>query len=73
MKTRTWENDPDTEVAKIPALAMTTRQAAAALGIGERTMRDLLVSGQIKSVKIGKSRRVAASHLQEYLDRQAAA
>lgn len=73
MKPRTWEGDPDTEVAKIPALAMTTRQAAAALGIGERTMRDLLVSGQIKSVKIGKSRRVAASHLQEYLDQQAAA
>jgi excisionase family DNA binding protein len=37
-----------------------TRQAAQRLGVSERTMRELLMSGQVQSVKVGRRRVISA-------------
>ena len=45
----------------------TVTEAAQQLKIGRTTMYELVMSGQIRSVTIGRSRRVPASCITEYL------
>jgi excisionase family DNA binding protein len=44
-----------------------TRQAAQRLGVSEREMRELLMSGQVKSVKVGRRRVVFAAAIDALL------
>jgi excisionase family DNA binding protein len=44
-----------------------TRQAAQRLGVSERTMRELVMSGQVKSVKVGRRRVVSAAAIDALL------
>lgn len=58
------------------ALLLTPEEAAQALRVGRSKVYDLMRSGQLRSVKIGGSRRVSAQALVEYvaaLERQTAA
>lgn len=48
-------------------LLYTTEEAAASLGVGVTKMKDLLRHGELRSVKIGRLRRVTASSLREYV------
>lgn len=48
-------------------LLYTTEEAAASLGIGVTKMKDLLRYGELRSVKIGRLRRITASSLREYV------
>ena len=43
--------------------------AAAALGIGRSKLFELIASGQIETVQIGRSRRVPAEALSAYVQR----
>ncbi|MDT3395804.1 helix-turn-helix domain-containing protein [Streptomyces sp. B1866] len=52
-------------------VALTVEEAARRLGIGRTTMYALVSSGQIRSVKIGRLRRIPAQALTEYLTAQA--
>ncbi len=52
-------------------LLLTPEAAAERLSIGRTTMFELLASGEIKSVKIGRARRIPATALTEYVNRLA--
>lgn len=48
-------------------------EAARRLGVGRTQVYELLGRGEIKSVKIGGSRRIVVDSLKEYVDRLLAA
>jgi excisionase family DNA binding protein len=45
------------------------KEAAQQLGVSVTTTRNLITSGQLRSVKIGHARRVPADALHEYVQR----
>ena len=51
------------------ALLYKPEAAAAALGIGRSKLFELIAAGQIETVQIGRSRRVPAEALTQYVDR----
>jgi excisionase family DNA binding protein len=50
-------------------LLYTTDNAGAILGVGRTTIYQLIQSGELKSVKIGRSRRIPAAALQDYINK----
>lgn len=44
-------------------------RAASLIGVGRATLYELMASGEINSVKIGRSRRIPREALQEYVQR----
>ncbi|MFL6238639.1 MAG: helix-turn-helix domain-containing protein [Actinomycetes bacterium] len=50
-------------------LLLTAEQAAEALGVGRTTVYGLLRSGLLKSVRVGRLRRIPASALTEFVGR----
>lgn len=48
-------------------LLYTTEEAAASLGIGVTKAKQLLRDGDLRSVKIGRLRRITSSSLKEYV------
>ncbi len=57
---------PAQSAAEKPKLLLTVSEAAARLGIGRTHMYALIGSGQIKSVLIGRLRRVRPADLETY-------
>ncbi|MBY8888511.1 helix-turn-helix domain-containing protein [Streptomyces sp. PTM05] len=51
-------------------LVYTVAEAAHALRIGRSKLYDLLASGEIESIHIGRSRKIPARALLDYLDRR---
>ena len=51
------------------ALLLTVSAAAQRLSLARSTVYELVLTGEIESIKIGRSRRVLASALTEYVDR----
>jgi excisionase family DNA binding protein len=49
-------------------VVLTIEEAARRLGVGRTTMYALVMSGEIRSVTIGRLRRVPARCLTEYVD-----
>lgn len=52
-----------------PQLLLTPERAAEQLDIGRTTVYGLMASGELSSVKIGRSRRIPADALVAYVDR----
>jgi excisionase family DNA binding protein len=52
----------------IMPLLLTVNQAAQLLGIGRSTLYELIDTGDIRSVKVGASRRVPLKAVHEYID-----
>ncbi len=50
-------------------LLFTPEHAADKLDVGRTTVYALMASGELRSVKIGRSRRVPAAALEEYVGR----
>jgi excisionase family DNA binding protein len=50
-------------------LLLTPEEAAQALGIGRDRIFRLIASGEIKSIKIAKSRRIPVEALKAYVER----
>jgi excisionase family DNA binding protein len=50
-------------------LLFTPEHAAARLDVGRTTVYALIASGELQSVKIGRSRRVPAAALEAYVER----
>lgn len=63
MDTSTTTNGPTDR------LLLTVSEAASCLGIGRSTLYELVASGEIESVTIGRSRRVPVASLAVYVDR----
>ena len=57
-----------TAAAQPDRLVYTIREAAAALRISRTKLYELLDSGEIESVHIGRSRKIPADALRTYLD-----
>jgi excisionase family DNA binding protein len=51
-----------------PPLLLTVEEAAAELHIGRRRVFDLISSGELRSKKIGRSRRIPFDACVEYVD-----
>lgn len=66
-------NHGSSEHANDEPLAYSVKNAARALDISERTMRHLLATGEIPSVKVGGSRRVPRAELLAYINQKLAA
>ncbi len=54
---------------EIERLLYTPREAAAALGVCEKTLYTLTKSGQLPAVRIGRSVRYAVEDLQAFVER----
>lgn len=50
-------------------LLLTVSEAASLLGIGRSTLYELVASGEVESVTIGRSRRVPTEALATYVER----
>lgn len=53
-----------------PPLLVTVEEAARRLGIGRTACYMLVLKGELKSVTIGRSRRVPVAALEEYIQRR---
>jgi excisionase family DNA binding protein len=53
-------------------LLLTVPEAAKALGVGRSLVYELLITGKLASVKIGRARRVPVSALELFVSRLAA-
>jgi excisionase family DNA binding protein len=56
-----------TTTESVERLVYTREEAAAALGIGITKMKELISTGEIRSVKIGRLRRITVSSINEYI------
>jgi excisionase family DNA binding protein len=54
-------------LSDLTALAVTPPEAAALLGVSRATVYNLIARGELRSVKIGASRRIRVDALREYL------
>lgn len=48
-------------------LLYTTEEAAAALAIGITKAKELMRAGELRSIKVGRLRRITSSSLKEYV------
>lgn len=51
----------------LPRLLYTIEESAAQLAIGVTKAKELVASGELRSIKIGRLRRITASSLAEYV------
>ncbi len=51
-------------------LLLTVSAAAKRLSIARSSLYELLLTGEVASIKIGRSRRVLASDLSDFIDRK---
>jgi excisionase family DNA binding protein len=61
------------ETAQETKLLVTVEEAAAMLSLGRTLTWALVRKGELRSIRIGKTRRVIVSSLHEYIERQSAA
>lgn len=55
------------DLKDLPRLLYTVEETAAQLAIGVTKAKDLIASGDLRSVRVGRLRRVTASSLAEYV------
>ena len=59
--------DPSTDV--VTPILLTPEQAARALGLGRTTVYALLRDGELRSVRLGRSRRIPYASLVQFVER----
>jgi len=52
---------------EVERLLYTVEETAAALGIGVTKAKELIAAGELRSIKIGRLRRIKISSVQEYI------
>lgn len=62
----------DTDATQETPSVLTVDEARRALKISHATLYRLLAAGELRSFRVGRSRRIAWSALQEFIDRQQA-
>lgn len=63
---------PTKPLPKRPVLLLTIEEAAERLQVGRCTMQNLLISGEVRSIKIGRLRRIPPDALEDYIERHLA-
>ena len=58
--------NPNAGAAPIEVLLLTVPQAAQALQLSTRTIENLIASGQLKSLKVGGTRRIFSDDLRDF-------
>ena len=58
---------------EVPKLLLSTREVAHALGVSERFVKGLIHTGNLRSLRVGRLRRVYADDLRDWIERQRAA
>jgi len=58
-------NSPEVET---PRLAYSPSEVAVAIGVCRATVYNLMASGVLPSVKVGRSRRIRVADLHDYID-----
>ena len=53
---------------QVGKLALTYREAAATLGIGQRTIWQLVADGKLKAIRIGRSVRIPVAEIEAFLE-----
>lgn len=61
------EHDSNVRPLKAPVLLLRVEEAAASLGIARTSMYQLVSSGAIRSVRVGRLRRIPVASLEEYV------
>lgn len=56
------------ETTNMAQLLLRPEEAAKALGVGRSTVFELIRAGELRSVKIGKLRRIPSEAVREYVD-----
>ena len=56
-----------------PKLLLSTREVARALGVSERYIKQLIHNGSLRSLRVGRLRRVCWDDLRDWIERQRAA
>ena len=64
--------DPDPGSGQVPLLALRRREAAKALGIGERLLWSLTTAGEIPHCRLGRAVVYPVDELREFLKNQCA-
>jgi excisionase family DNA binding protein len=64
--------DAPAQEASEGAILLKVKQAAQILQVGTTTMNKLIQTGEVQSVKIGKSRRVVAASVHDYVAKRMA-
>jgi len=59
----------DIEIVQTPRVMLSVAEAAKCLSVGRSTMYELIHSGEIESVHIGRLHRVPADCLHEFVER----
>ena len=59
--------DTTTETTDAGRLLLRPEEVARALGVGRTTVFELIRAGELRSVKIGKSRRIPTEAVREYV------
>lgn len=59
----------DIEIIQTPRVMLSVAEAAKCLSVGRSTMYELIHSGDIETVHIGRLRRVPADCLREFVER----
>ena len=55
-------------VETVPRLALSPKEAAEAIGVGRTMVYDLLASGRLRSLRVGRRRIVTLEALQAFID-----
>ena len=63
----------DATVGSDEPLACTVRETARLLSVGTRKVEYMIQTGELKSIKIGRARRIPRAEITAYLDRLCAA
>jgi len=59
--------------AEFPKLLLSTPEVARALGVSERFVKGIIHIGSLRSLRVGRLRRVFADDLRDWIERQRAA
>ncbi len=62
-------HEPNSNAATDPPLLLTVVQVARLLAVGRTTVYELIRTGDLRTVKIGRARRIPLSALTDYVDR----
>ena len=70
--TRDGMRAAETAATETPKLLFSTREVARALGVSERYIKQLIHNGSLRSLRVGRLRRVCADDLRDWIERQRA-
>ena len=71
--TRDGTRAAEAVTTETPKLLLSTPEVARALGVSERYIKQLIHTGSLRSLRVGRLRRVGVDDLRDWIERQRAA